>query len=133
MKNILIRGGKIVTSSETFDGDILIDGEKIKSVIPGGVGKNIPDGAEIIDVSGRLIFPGFIDAHTHFDLHVAGTVTCDDFASGTMAAVSGGTTTIIDFGTQYKGETLTQALRNWQKKAARGVPCDYGLHMSITE
>ena len=133
MKNILIRGGKIVTSSETFDGDILIEGEKIKSVIPGGVGKNIPDGAEIADVSGWLIFPGFIDAHTHFDLHVAGTVTCDDFASGTMATVSGGTTTIIDFGTQYKGETLTQALRNWQEKAAQGVSCDYGLHMSITE
>ena len=71
--------------------------------------------------------------HTHFDLHVAGTVTCDDFQSGTRAAISGGTTTIIDFGTQYKGETLKQAMSNWLKKAESGVSCDYGIHMSITD
>lgn len=129
----LIYGGKIVTSSEVFSGDILIDGEKIKSVIRGEERKSFPDDVERIDATGKLIFPGFIDAHTHFDLHVAGTVTCDDFASGTQAAISGGTTTIIDFGTQYPGETLEQGLRNWQNKAAKGVSCDYGLHMSITE
>ena len=129
----LIYGGKIVTSSEVFYGDVLIDGEKIKSVIRGEEIKSFPDDVERIDATGKLIFPGFIDAHTHFDLHVAGTVTCDDFASGTQAAISGGTTTIIDFGTQYSGESLEQGLRNWQKKAAKGVSCDYGLHMSITE
>ena len=57
----------------------------------------------VVDVEGCLLFPGFIDAHTHFDLHVAGTVTADDFATGTKAAVRGGTTTIVDFGTQYTG------------------------------
>lgn len=87
----------------------------------------------VVDASGKLIFPGFIDAHTHFDLHVAGTVTCDDFASGTRAAVSGGTTTIIDFGTQYQGETLREGLRNWMEKAAVGCSCDYGIHMSISD
>ena len=128
----LIHNGNIVTSSEVFSGDILINGEKIESVIRGGL-KEIPGDVEIIDATGKLIFPGFIDAHTHFDLHVAGTVTCDDFASGTRAAVSGGTTTIIDFGTQYRGETLQEGLQNWFKKAEVGVSCDYGIHMSITE
>ena len=128
----LIKNGKIVTSSEIFTGDILIEGEKIKSVVKGGL-KDIPENIELIDATGKLIFPGFIDAHTHFDLHVAGTVTCDDFYSGTRAAVSGGTTTIIDFGTQYPGETLEQGLQNWLKKAEDGVSCDYGIHMSITE
>lgn len=129
----LIRNGKIITSSEIFSGDILIDGEKIKSVIRSG---NIPDKAnitEVINAEGKLIFPGFIDAHTHFDLHVAGTITCDDFSSGTMAAISGGTTAIIDFGTQYKGETLKEAMQNWLDKAASGVSCDFGIHMSITD
>ena len=128
----LIQNGTIVASSGSFPGDILMEGEKIKAVIPGGM-KDVPADVRRVDAAGRLIFPGFIDAHTHFDLHVAGTVTCDDFASGTKAAVSGGTTTIIDFGTQYPGETLSDGLRNWQKKAAAGVSCDYGLHMSITE
>ena len=127
----LISNGNIVTSTEVFKGSILIDGEKIKSVFRGSA-VNVPENAEIIDAAGKLIFPGFIDAHTHFDLHVAGTVTCDDFESGTKAAISGGTTTIIDFGTQYHGETLMQGLQNWLKKAEK-VSCDYGIHMSITE
>ena len=127
----LIYNGNIVTSSEIFQGSVLIDGEKIKSVfrsVPVDISENI----EKIDATGKFIFPGFIDAHTHFDLHVAGTVTCDDFESGTKAAISGGTTTIIDFGTQYPGETLMQGLQNWFKKAEK-VSCDYGIHMSITE
>ena len=128
----LIQNGTIITSSGNFPGDILIGGEKIRAVARGGM-KDLPENVQRVDAAGRLVFPGFIDAHTHFDLHVAGTVTCDDFASGTKAAISGGTTTIIDFGTQYPGETLSDGLRNWQKKAAAGVSCDYGIHMSITE
>ena len=128
----LIQNGTIITSSGNFPGDILIEGEKIRAVARGGM-KDLPENVQRVDAAGRLVFPGFIDAHTHFDLHVAGTVTCDDFASGTKAAISGGTTTIIDFGTQYPGETLSDGLRNWQEKAAMGVSCDYGLHMSITE
>ena len=129
---ILIHNGTIITSSGSFPGDILIEGEKIKAVSRGSM-KGVPENARRVDAAGKLIFPGFIDAHTHFDLHVAGTVTCDDFASGTRAAISGGTTTIIDFGTQYPGETLSDGLRSWKKKAAAGVSCDYGIHMSITE
>ena len=92
----LLKGGRVVSASGVVEADVLLDDEKIEKV-----GKNIDEsGVEIIDVGGKLLFPGFIDAHTHFDLHVAGTVTADDFRTGTRAALRGGTTTIVDFGTQ---------------------------------
>ena len=90
--------------------DLLIDGETIARIADR---IDAPENCEIIDASGKLVFPGFIDAHTHFDLHVAGTVTIDDFYSGTKAEVAGGTTTIVDFGTAYPGETLNEGLDNW--------------------
>lgn len=137
---ILIQNGMIVTPKGSFPADLLLDGEKIRKIFRKEEAdaeqqflSSLPEEAERVDASGRLIFPGFIDAHTHFDLHVAGTVTCDDFASGTRAAVSGGTTTIIDFGTQYKGETLEEGFQNWLRKAEAGTSCDYGIHMSITD
>lgn len=128
----LIKGGTVVSSAGSVRADVLIEGEKIAAVINNTAEGDFSD-AEIIDAKDMLIFPGFIDAHTHFDLHVAGTVTIDDFASGTRAAIAGGTTTIIDYGTQYKGETLREGLENWKKKAAGGTYCDYGIHMSITD
>ena len=76
---------------------------------------------------------GFIDAHTHFDLEVSNTITADNFATGTKAAILGGTTMIIDFATQNKGETLTEALRNWHRKADGVSSCDYGFHMAISD
>ena len=104
MKQVL-KGGIVVGGSGSFKADVLIDGEKVTAV---GTGEEIGHLADkdtrVVDVEGCLLFPGFIDAHTHFDLHVAGTVTADDFATGTKAAVRGGTTTIVDFGTQYTGE-----------------------------
>ena len=97
----IIKNGTIVTGSGSFPADILIDGEKIAATgTAEEIKKLAQPGDKEIDVSGCLIFPGFIDAHTHFDLHVAGTVTADDFVTGTKAALRGGTTTIIDFGTQ---------------------------------
>lgn len=109
--------------------DVLISGSKIVKV-----GKFINDkDAKVVDVSGKLIFPGFIDAHTHFDLEVSDTVTADDFESGTKAAVCGGTTTIIDFATQNKGESLSQALNNWHLKAFAKSSCDYAFHMAVSD
>ena len=79
--------------------DVLIDGEKIVKV-----GRNLEaEDAQVVDVNGKLLFPGFIDGHTHFDLEVAGTVTADDFETGTRAAIAGGTTLVIDYASQDKG------------------------------
>lgn len=129
-----ITGGTVVSGSGSFPADILIDGEKIAAVgTPEEIAALAGDNAAVADAEGCLLFPGFIDAHTHFDLHVAGTVTADDFETGTKAAIKGGTTTIIDFATQYAGETLTQGLENWHAKADGICFCDYGFHMSITE
>ncbi|MDO5349708.1 MAG: dihydropyrimidinase [Lachnospiraceae bacterium] len=141
----IITGGTVVTGSGSFQADVLIDGEKIAAIGSGeeirklaaGGGEKTEaaktDVVSVTDASGCLLFPGFIDAHTHFDLHVAGTVTADDFYTGTKAAIRGGTTTIVDFGTQYPGETLQEGLDNWHKKADGKCSCDYGFHMSITD
>ena len=130
-----ITGGTIVNGSGRFPGDVLVEEGKIRALgapdeIAGLCGG---DACTRVDASGCLVFPGFIDAHTHFDLHVAGTVTADDFATGTRAAIKGGTTTIVDFATQYPGESLAQGLANWNQKAEGKCSCDYGFHMSITE
>ena len=134
MNRKLLKGGTVVSGSGSVPADVLIEGEKIAAVGTGEEIGRLADGdTEILDVTGCLLFPGFIDAHTHFDLHVAGTVTADDFETGTRAAVRGGTTTIVDFGTQYPGETLAAGLKNWHEKADGKCSCDYGFHMSITD
>ncbi|MEY8352418.1 dihydropyrimidinase [Lachnospiraceae bacterium 54-53] len=125
----LLKGGTVISGNGTAAADVLMEDGKIRAVE-----KEIEDGeAEVIDVSGRLLFPGFIDAHTHFDLHVAGTVTADNFDTGTKAALAGGTTMIIDFATQYQGESLKKALENWHKKADGNASCDYSFHLAISD
>lgn len=125
----ILKGGMIVSGEGLYKADILIENEKITR-IDSSISSSR---ANVIDVSDRLLFPGFIDAHTHFDLEVSGTITADDFNTGTKAAISGGTTMIIDFATQNKGETLTEALENWHKKADGKCSCDYGFHMAISQ
>ena len=110
----LLKNGIVVSGEKSEKLDVLVEGEKILQV---GADLTDPD-AEIMDVSGKLLFPGFIDGHTHFDLEVAGTVTADDFESGTRAALAGGTTLVIDFASQDKGgHTLKEGLEKWHKKA----------------
>ena len=128
MKKILLHGGMIVSPKGTKKADVLISGGKIVAV-----GKHLGGDAEIVDVSGKLIFPGFIDAHTHFDLEVSDTVTADNFATGTKSAIAGGVTTIVDFATQNKGESLSDALNNWHIKAFANSSCDYAFHMAISD
>ena len=129
MKSILFKNGRIVSSKGVANSDILVSNGKIKKI-----GKNLKvSNTEIIDLKNKLVFPGFIDGHTHFNLSVANTTTIDGFNSGTRAAISGGTTTIIDYATQYKGETLKEGYENWKKKTLEGVNCDYGFHMSISD
>lgn len=126
----LLKNGTVVSGTETKKADILIEGEKIAAV-----GENLPaDGAEVLDLKGKLLFPGFIDGHTHFDLEVAGTVTADDFETGTKAAILGGTTLVIDYASQDKGgHTLKEGLEKWRQKADGKCSCDYSFHMSIVE
>lgn len=125
----LFKGGTVVSGSGIKKADILTEGEKILQVE-----EKISDPeAEIIDVDGKLLFPGFIDAHTHFDLAVSGTVTADGFETGTKAALAGGTTCIIDFATQYNGESLHEALANWHKKSDGKSSCDYGYHLAMAD
>ena len=126
----LLKNGTVVTGEKSEQLDILVEGEKIVQV-----GKNLPsEEAQEIDVSGKILFPGFIDGHTHFDLEVAGTVTADDFETGTKAAILGGTTFVIDYASQDKGgHTLKEGLDKWHKKADDKCSCDYSFHMSIVE
>ena len=126
----LLKNGTVVTGEKSEQLDILVEGEKIVQV-----GKNLPSkDAQEIDVSGKLLFPGFIDGHTHFDLEVAGTVTADDFETGTKAAILGGTTFVIDYASQDKGgHTLKEGLDKWHKKADDKCSCDYSFHMSVVE
>lgn len=125
----LLRNGRIVSSAGCYEADLLIEGEKIVQL-----GERLPvKDAQAIDVSGKYLFPGFVDTHTHFDLNAGDFCTADDFASGTRAALAGGTTSVLDFATQEKGETLKQALDNWHRLADGKACCDYGFHMSITD
>ena len=125
----LFKGGTIVSGQGMRRWDLLVEDEIITQA---GPDLSCPE-AELVDVSGKLLLPGFIDAHTHFDLDVCNTTTADDFATGTRAAIRGGTTTVIDFACPNKGETLTYGLELWHKKAAGKAACDYGFHMTIDD
>ncbi len=128
----LITNGHIVTASDDFIGHILIDGEKIAAVGTPQVFRDV-QADTVIDAQGKYIFPGAIDVHTHLELPLPTTVSCDDFASGTLAAACGGTTTIIDFANQQRGHSLAEALDAWRRKAEGKAVVDYGFHITITD
>mgnify|MGYP003683451755 CR=1 FL=1 len=109
-------------------GDVLIEDGKISAVGSNLSAKN----AKVIDCSGKMIIPGGIDTHTHMQLPFMGTYAIDDFDSGTKAAISGGTTSHIDFAIPTQTETLTQAYNQWRDWADPKVNCDYTLHSAIT-
>ena len=123
----LLKGGRVVSGHGAIQADVLVDGEKILAVGSGLTGD------QVVDCTGKLLFPGFIDAHTHFDLEVANTITADDFATGSRAAIRGGTTMVIDFSAPDKGDTLHYGLDRWHKKADGKTSCDYGFHMTIDD
>jgi dihydropyrimidinase len=125
----LIKNGRVVTAVDDYTADILIDGETISTI-----GKTLDIEADnVIDAAGRLVIPGGIDPHTHMELPFGGTQSSDDFFTGTRAAAFGGTTTIIDFAVQSKGETLTQGVDKWHAKADGKCAIDYGFHLITTE
>ena len=125
----LLKGGTVINADGRMEADILINGEIIEAI-----GKDLcAEDAQIVDVTGKLLFPGFIDAHTHFDLDVCNTTTADDFYTGSRSALRGGTTMVIDFACPNKGESLQYGLDLWHKKAEGKTACDYGFHMTIDD
>ena len=125
----LIKDGRVVTAVDDYNADIFIDGETVTTI-----GKSLDmDVDVVIDAAGKLVIPGGIDPHTHMELPFGGTSSSDDFFTGTRAAAFGGTTTIIDFAVQNKGESMIQGVDNWHKKAEGKTCIDYGFHLITTE
>ncbi|GGF15100.1 dihydropyrimidinase [Halobacillus andaensis] len=128
MKKI-IKNGVIVTASDTFKADILVENEKIALI-----GQDLSDpGAEVIDAEGHYVFPGGVDPHTHLEMPFGGTVSKDDFETGTIAAAFGGTTTVIDFCLTNKGEPLQNSIDQWHAKSREKSVIDYSFHLMIGE
>jgi dihydropyrimidinase len=123
----LIKGGTVVSASDTYTADVLIEDEKIVAVGQGLAGDST------IDASGKYVIPGGIDVHTHLDMPFGGTVSSDDFFTGHQAAAFGGTTCHIDFAIQPKGATLRETLDMWLARAEGKAAIDYAFHIAITD
>src|SRR5690349_7689676 len=125
----LIKNGRVVTAVDDYRADVLIEGERVAVI-----GANLQmEADQVIDAAEKLIIPGGIDPHTHMELPFGGTQSSDDFRTGTIAAAHGGTTSIIDFAVQYKGQSLIEGIDNWHKKAEGKTAIDYGFHLITTE
>jgi dihydropyrimidinase len=122
---IVIKGGTVVTADLTYRADVLIDGETIAAIGPD------LEGDEVVDASGAYVMPGGIDPHTHLEMPFMGTHAAEDFDTGTAAALSGGTTMIVDFCLPAPNEGLIDALQVWHQKAGK-ARSDYSFHMAIT-
>jgi dihydropyrimidinase len=132
--SVLIKNGRVVTAVDDYFADVYIEGETVTQI-----GKDLAVTADtVIDAGDKLVIPGGIDPHTHMDMPFGGTTSSDDFDTGTVAAAFGGTTTIIDFAIQQKGESTLKGLETWHKKAdgaydGKGPTIDYGFHMIVTD
>ena len=126
----IIRNGTVVTATDSYVADVAVIEGKIAAI-----GKDLPaeNASRILDASGKLLLPGGIDVHTHLDMPFGGTTSADDFETGTRAAAFGGTTTLIDFAIQYKGQPLRQAFETWMSKASSKAVSDYAFHCIVTD
>lgn len=125
----IVKGGTVVTASDTFKADLGIKEGKILEI-----GLDLGEEAEkVIDATNKYVFPGGIDPHTHMDMPFGGTFSSDDFETGTKAAACGGTTTIVDFSIQAKGGSLREATKVWREKADGKAVIDYGIHIALTD
>jgi dihydropyrimidinase len=124
----IVKGGTVVTPGGTFVGDVGIAGERIAAL---GAALDAP-GARTIDATDHYVIPGVLDVHVHLELPFCGTVSADDYRSGTRAGARGGVTTLIDFAIPYAGDSLADAADNWMKKAEGKSLIDYTFHICIT-
>ena len=128
----LIKGGTVVTAVDTYAADVAIVDDKIAAIF--GQGAAPPGPWDVtIDATGKFVLPGGIDAHTHMDMPFGGTTSSDDFETGTRAAAYGGTTAIVDFAIQTKGDPLRKGLDAWHAKAEGRAAIDYAFHMIMTD
>ncbi|HWF36293.1 MAG TPA: dihydropyrimidinase [Solirubrobacteraceae bacterium] len=128
--SVLIRSGRIITAADDYHGDVFIEDETVSMI-----GRSLDVQADrVIDAAGKYVLPGAIDPHTHMEMPFGGTVSCDDFTSGTTSAAFGGTTAIVDFCMQQPGQSIPDALATWHEKIERCPPViDVGFHMAITD
>src|ERR1041385_1374885 len=126
----LITNGTVVTATDMYPAEVAISGGRIVAI---GQGLPHDNATRILDAKNRYIMPGGIDVHTHLDMPFGGTTSSDDFETGTRAAAFGGTTTLIDFAIQYKGQPLRAAFDAWMQKAASKATTDYAFHCIITD
>jgi dihydropyrimidinase len=128
--SILIREGRIITATDDYIADLYIEDDAIAMI-----GRSLAvDADTVIDAAGKYVIPGGIDPHTHMEMPFGGTLSCDDFTSGTVSAAFGGTTTIVDFCMQQKGQTIPEALATWHEKIERCPPViDVGFHLAVTD
>src|SRR6478672_11855322 len=125
--SVLIKGGRVVTATDSTVADVLIEGEQVALI-----GASLDVAADrVIDATGKLVLPGAIDPHTHLDMPFGGTVTIDDVTSGQTAAAFGGTTCHVDFCIQGKGQSFAEALEIWHSKATAKQVIDMGYHIAI--
>ncbi len=124
----LIANGTVVSADGEFEGDVLIEGERIVAV--GRV--EAPSGANVVDASGCFVLPGLIDNHTHLSMPFMGTMSIDDYNTGTQAAAAGGVTCLVDFAIQPPETDLQSTLEEWRGRADGAAHVDYGFHMAIT-
>jgi len=125
--DIVLKGGTVATAKDIYRADVGIQGGLVVAM-----GQDL-QGDRVLDATDKYVLPGAVDPHTHLELEFMDTVSSDDFYTGTVAAACGGTTTIIDYAEQTKGETLGQAVDAWRAKADPKVVIDYGLHVSVTD
>lgn len=126
---LLIKGGTVVTATESFPADVAVDGGKIVAI-----GKDLAVNAEkVVDATGKLVLPGALDAHTHMAMPFGGTVSADSYLAGTRAAVCGGVTTIFDYPVQHKGETILGLIGSKKDVLEKEACCDYAFHCCITD
>ena len=125
MSSTVIKNGTIVTADLTYTADVKVEGGVIVEI-----GKGLK-GDTVLDASGCYVMPGGIDPHTHLEMPFMGTYSSDDFESGTRAAMSGGTTMVVDFVLPGQGQGLMDAAQMWHNKSGR-AHCDYSYHMAIT-
>src|ERR1700676_4628359 len=126
---LLIKGGEIVNAETRYHSDVFVDDEVIRAI---GLDLSVPSDTEIIDATGKLIFPGFIDPHVHIHLPFMETFAKDTYETARTAALIGGTTTLIEIGCPSGREDTLEAYQLWKSKAEGLSACDYAFHMAVT-